>query len=215
MEILLCAATEMEIQPTISFLEGLPFTTTRLLITGVGMPETIYRLTKKVASYRPGLILQAGVAGSLDPDLKPGTLVSVNKECMGDLGVEENGMFRSIWNMGLAERSDGIWENGYLPGYTRWVEESGLPSVTAVTINEISTDPERISYYRNSLQASIESMEGAACHLVSLKENIPFLQIRSISNFVGERDKTKWLMKESIIRLNEHLQQLILKITTI
>jgi futalosine hydrolase len=56
-------------------------------------------------------------------------------------------------------------------------------------------------------------MEGAALHYVALMEKIPFLQLRSLSNFVGERDKNKWLMKEAIINLNLELQSLILKLT--
>ncbi|MFZ1371603.1 MAG: futalosine hydrolase, partial [Ferruginibacter sp.] len=55
----------------------------------------------------------------------------------------------------------------------------------------------------------IETMEGAALHYVCLQENIPFLQIRSISNYVGERDKIKWKLKEAIENLNTDLIKLI------
>ncbi len=48
-------------------------------------------------------------------------------------------------------------------------------------------------------------MEGAALHYVCLQEQIPFVQIRSVSNYVGERDKTKWKMKEAIENLNTEL----------
>jgi futalosine hydrolase len=54
-------------------------------------------------------------------------------------------------------------------------------------------------------------MEGAGLHYVALMEKLPFLQIRSVSNFIGERDKTKWEMKKSITNLNRALQQLITK----
>jgi futalosine hydrolase len=49
-------------------------------------------------------------------------------------------------------------------------------------------------------------MEGAAFHYVCLMKQIPFIQIRSISNKVGERDKRKWKMKHAIERLKEELQ---------
>ena len=45
-------------------------------------------------------------------------------------------------------------------------------------------------------------MEGAALHYTCLMEKIPFIQLRSISNYIAERDKTKWDMKRSIINLN-------------
>ena len=52
-------------------------------------------------------------------------------------------------------------------------------------------------------------MEGAAFHYVCLQENIPFVQLRAISNFVGERDKSKWLMKEAIENLNRETIALV------
>ena len=74
-----------------------------------------------------------------------------------------------------------------------------LPSMKFVPIRN------RIAYYKNQLNASVESMEGAALHYVALQEKIPFLQMRSLSNFVGERDKTKWVMDVAIANLNIEL----------
>jgi futalosine hydrolase len=55
-------------------------------------------------------------------------------------------------------------------------------------------------------------MEGAAFHYVCLLEKIPFLQLRSISNLIGERDKTKWKMEKAIQNLNENLISLLNKL---
>jgi futalosine hydrolase len=52
-------------------------------------------------------------------------------------------------------------------------------------------------------------MEGAALHYTCLMENIPFIQLRAVSNFVGERDKNKWKMKEAIAVLNEKLRRIL------
>jgi futalosine hydrolase len=84
--------------------------------------------------------------------------------------------------------------------------------VDGVTVNEISTDSTRIDYYRNQLNASVESMEGAAVHYVALQESIPFLQMRSLSNFVGERDKSKWVMDIAIANLNIELERTLTKL---
>ena len=54
-----------------------------------------------------------------------------------------------------------------------------------------------------------ESMEGAAFHYVCLKQKIPFLQLRSISNYAGERDKSKWDIEKSILHLNKELADII------
>jgi futalosine hydrolase len=62
-----------------------------------------------------------------------------------------------------------------------------------------------IKFYKQKFHPVTESMEGAALHYVCLMENIPFIQLRSISNYIGERNKKKWDMKDSIVNLNETL----------
>jgi futalosine hydrolase len=42
--------------------------------------------------------------------------------------------------------------------------------------------------------------------------NISFLQVRAISNYVGERDKTKWQIKQAIENLNNVLLKLVGKL---
>ena len=66
-------------------------------------------------------------------------------------------------------------------------------------------------FQRNAVPV-VESMEGAALHYVCLMEKIPFLQIRSVSNVTGDRDKTRWKLKEAGKNLNEALVLLIQKL---
>jgi futalosine hydrolase len=92
---------------------------------------------------------------------------------------------------------------------TGLLQQQKLPLVKAVTISEISTRPERIQQLQQKYQPVVESMEGAAFHYIAITEKIPYIQLRAVSNFVGERDKTKWKMKEAIGILNEKLLQII------
>jgi futalosine hydrolase len=55
-------------------------------------------------------------------------------------------------------------------------------------------------------------MEGAALHYVCLMEKIPFLQIRAISNMTGDRDKSRWKLKEALKSLHEELVVMIQKL---
>jgi futalosine hydrolase len=57
-------------------------------------------------------------------------------------------------------------------------------------------------------------MEGAALHYVGLQENIAFLQLRSVSNAIGVRDKTRWNIPLAIGRLNEQLIHLLQQLDT-
>lgn len=212
MLILLCAATAFEIQPTIEFIRKQGLTNIDILITGIGLTATTYHLTKAVHTNKPQFILQAGIAGALDEQLPLTKVVAVKNETIGDLGVEENGTFNPVFNLNLDDKDTFPWTNGQLCNTHEIILQADLPLVNSVTVNEISTNQQRIQYYKKDLGAAIESMEGAALHYVALLEKIPFLQIRSLSNFAGERDKSKWQMKEAIDSLNLELQNLLLKL---
>ena len=75
----------------------------------------------------------------------------------------------------------------------------------------MSSLPSAPHLFNVSISSNIETMEGAALHYVCLSERIPFLQLRCVSNYVGERDKSKWALREAIMNLNIELQRLIIK----
>ena len=55
-------------------------------------------------------------------------------------------------------------------------------------------------------------MEGAALHYVCLMEKVPFLQIRAISNMTGDRDKSRWKLREALKSLHGELVVMIQKL---
>lgn len=211
MQLLLCASTEFEIEPTIELIREENIQNADILITGVGMMATTYSLTKEVLKKKPDFILQAGVAGCLDEKLPLAKIVLIKNENIGDLGVEENGVFKTLFDLKLLGKDFSPWLNEKLSNNIEVLKSTGLAIVDGVTVNEISTSKGRIDYYRNQLNASVESMEGAALHFVALQEKIPFLQMRSLSNFAGERDKSKWVMDIAIANLNIELKRILTK----
>lgn len=51
-------------------------------------------------------------------------------------------------------------------------------------------------------------MEGAAFFYVCIQEKVPFIEIRSVSNEVGERDRTKWNIPLALDSLKEAMKNL-------
>jgi len=125
----------------------------------------------------------------------------------------EKNKFKSVFQLGLKEMENFPWQQGKLfNNRIDLFKDVDLPLVTGVTVNEITTEEKRIAYYKNNLEAKIETMEGAALHYVAMMENIPFIQLRSISNYIGERDKTNWTLSESISNLNIALRSVLQKV---
>jgi len=212
MQLLLCASTEIELRPTIEFIQKENIQGVDILITGIGMMATTYTLTRSILNKRPDFVLQAGIAGCLDENLPLTKTVLVENENIGDLGVEEKQTFKTLFNLSLLDKNSFPWKHGKLSNNIAQLKSTGLKIVDAVSVNEISTDMGRIEYYKNELNASIESMEGAALHYVALQEKVRFLQMRSLSNFVGERDKNKWVIDVAVANLNAELIRIIVKL---
>ena len=207
MNVLLAAATSAEIEITKQFLEKDNFRINKhqveILITGIGGIAATYNLVKSIECKKPGYIIQAGIAGSFNSETRLGTTVCVCEEIIGDLGAEENNEFRDLFDLGLMKENDlpfmgRVLKNPFV------TEQSGLglSLVRSISINEITTKKSRIELLRRKFKPEIESMEGAAFHYVCLCEKIPFIQIRSISNYVGERNKEKWNIELAVENLN-------------
>jgi len=218
MYILLAAATTLEIQATIEFLENAAHRVgehqTALLITGVGSMAATYMLTGHVRDRRPDIVVQAGIAGCFT-NRPAGDVVAVNEEWLADLGVWEGQGFRTLFDLGLSGKDGPPFTGGALINpYKKLLALSGLAEERAITVNEITTSKERLRWYQQNLQPVVESMEGGALHYVCLQERIPFIQIRSISNQAGERDKTKWNIGVAVRRLNDRLIALLNELAT-
>jgi futalosine hydrolase len=209
MNILLAAATAFEIQPALDFLETGGSHRITSLITGVGSLPAGFSLMRQIDRDRPDLILQAGIAGCLTR-ISPGQVLAVRDETLADLGVWEAGQFKSLFDLRLADPDEPPFSAGRLVNpYRPLMDLAGLEPVSAITVNEIATQPDRIAWYRQNTSAAVESLEGGALHYICLREHIPFLQIRSISNDVGIRDKSQWNIPLAIRRLNDRLIDLL------
>jgi futalosine hydrolase len=134
------------------------------------------------------------------------SVFAVKDDFVGDIGVIENKIWKDLFDMKLDKPNDAPYEKKSLPN--PWLQQYNLlnlPTKKAVTINTISTDKNKIALFNNRYKAVLESMEGASLHYIGRDLTIPFIQLRAVSNYVGERDKSKWKMQEAIYNLNETL----------
>ena len=215
MKCLLVAATSKEISP---FLEHInisdkPFYIDfdlDVLITGVGLTASTYCLTRQLAITKPDLVVQAGIAGTFTKSLPLGSVVAVKKEIIADLGVIEKKIWKDTFDLKISNANSFPYKKASLVNpYSTLLKRIRIKTVNAVTVNQITTSAKTAAVYIDKYKAVIESMEGAALHYVCLMENIPFLQLRAVSNYVGERDKKNWKIKESIQQLNNELIRLV------
>jgi futalosine hydrolase len=211
---LIIAATAGEIAPFINAFRQDPasFGSIDILISGIGLTATTWSLTRQIGIKRPDLVIQAGIAGCFQPSVQLGTVFVVKQDTIADLGVTEKNKLKTIFDLKLADGDTPPYKKGWLVNNNAIARKTALEKVTAVSVNDITTDQVKIAEYRKKFDPVLESMEGAALHYVCLAEKIPFIQLRAASNYIGERDKKKWMLKESVVNLNHQLTRLLYSI---
>ena len=219
MQILLVAAKPAEILLSEAAIANLHPINGKLHLhfTDVGLTAATFSITRLALSLQPDLIIQAGIAGTFRSNFVPGEVLLIANESIGDLGVQEQHEWKDVFQLSLTNPNEHPFERGGLPNpYLQHFSFLHLPAVTAVTVNQISTNAATIARMQALNPTPIvESMEGAALHYVARQLSIPFIQIRAISNQVGERDKSLWHFHPAIHQLHivlsqllQHLQQL-------
>jgi len=204
--ILVAAATAKEIAPFIALARTGQFIKVDILITGIGLTASTYHLCKQLALKKYDFVFQAGVAGSFDLNIPLGEVVAVNQDAIADQSVVELEKLKTLFDLKLVPQDQYPYKRGWLTNPNNEIlKKTKLKIIKAISVNQISTSKQMIKFYRDTFNPATESMEGATFHYVCLMENVPFLQIRSISNYIGERNKKKWNMNDSIINLNEAL----------
>lgn len=219
MKILLVAATPFEIAPLSQHLDKDFNKVTEtlyqkgtlqveVLVTGIGIANTAYKLGKAFAQNKYDLAINAGIAGAFNKELKLGDVVNVVSELFGDLGIEEaDGAFTDLFENKLLSDND-IYQNGKIYNLDA-AEFSFLPQAKALTINKVHGFSSSIEAIEKKYDVDIESMEGAAFFLACRSAEVKFLQIRAISNYVEKRNRDNWDLPLSIGNLNQVLLGLV------
>ena len=207
---LLVAATIKEISP---FLEYYRDTNNQLsgelevdiLISGIGLTSSAYSITKQLQIRKPDIVVQAGIAGCFDKNFPLGSVVAIRQDAIGDQAVIERGNLKTLFDLKLVKQNQFPFSKGWLINKSEVLKKVKLKKVKGISVNEITSSKQKIKLYKDVFEPIVETMEGAALHYVCLMEKIPFLQMRGISNYAGERNKKKWDMNNSINNLNKEL----------
>jgi futalosine hydrolase len=180
-----------------------------VLITGVGSVNTTYYLQNYLQHNKPEIVIQYGIAGVKHNFIELGNCFLITEDCFADVGVFEYGEYKNLFDMNLSNEDEMPFTTQKLVNNSMHnLQMEALQKASSRSVNLIEGDEARLHLMNKKYDTDAESMEGAAFHFVMLQTNIPFLQIRSASNIIGERDKSKWKMKLALDKINE----LVLKI---
>ena len=192
-------------------IEGIRFVTGRLngqsavvAWTGVGKVNAAMTTTLLIEHFKPKQIIFTGIAGAVNPELRPGDIVIAEKTAHHDMGtVWPEGLFVK----GVKSRLDGMENPVFFPADPRLVrfaqqaadraaleriettEGDRAPRIIKgiiVTGDAFIASADKCAELRKKLEADAVEMEGAAVAQICYQRGIGHLVIRSISDNADE-----------------------------
>jgi futalosine hydrolase len=204
--LLVVSATEKEIKPILDLL--IKSSQVELLITGMGPVATGVSLGSYLAVHGAEIegVLNIGVGGAyIDSGLNILDICLARQDVLGDFGIcKENEILD--FDQELTGLNKPFFFDNDLSVYCRSSMEAGgiaFKEANFVTVNCCSGSDKRGAYLREKFDGDCENMEGAVVAMVCHEYNIPFAEIRCISNMVKDRDVSAWKMKEAISTICE------------
>jgi futalosine hydrolase len=186
-----------------------------LLIAGIGSVATVWSVKNWISMHgKPDLAINAGIAGSYNPEYGIGSVVSPVSDCFADAGIEDRDVFLTISESGLSAPDEFPFKNGFLHSENDFTEDlkNNLNQVRAITVNTATGSDLTKNKWLSKFNPDIETMEGAAFFYICAIENIPFLALRAISNMVEPRDKSKWEIAVALGSLSEKLGEVLIRL---
>ena len=175
------------------------------MITGPGVFNAAHALTVYLEESSPALVLQTGIAGVFkDTGCVIGDVAIATREHYIHTGIQTKNLENASLPFDLIE-DNPLSRKGIYPfaqsrvDHTHEILSQALAThqinITKgpfITVSSITSSFEQASELYSTFSPVMEAMEGAACAHIAALYDIPIIEIRSASNFVGERDKSKW-----------------------
>ena len=172
--------------------------------TGVGKVNAAMTTTLLIEHFKPKHIIFTGIAGAVNPQLRPGDIVIAEKTAHHDMGtVWPEGLFVK----GVKNRLDGMENPVFFPADEKLVEcaqqaaeridmrrvetvagqrNPKIIKGVIVTGDSFIASTEKCAELRKKLEADAVEMEGAAVAQICYQRRIGHLVIRSISDSADE-----------------------------
>ncbi len=182
-----------------------------VLITGVGMVPTAVYTSMVLGLYRYDAVINAGICGCFNTEIPIGEVLNIVTDCLPETGAEEGERFLSLIDLNLLDQDEFPFNGGKLVNDSVFGSEliEGLPVSSGVTVNTVHGNAHNIAAFLQRTHADVETMEGAAFMFSCKLHKIRHIQVRSVSNYIEDRNIAKWNIPLAVQNLNLFLIELL------
>ncbi len=183
-----------------------------ILVCGVGPINSAIFLERAILKNNIKGVVNIGIAGSFDIVKLPiGSITIAKKEIWPEYGLKKKGYIdHKGLNLGLIKLKDKkvIYNEIDIP-VEQNLNKIGLSfrdnfyRTTNLTVAGVTGTMDEAQKLKKRYMADVENMEGFSLAYTCLIHDIPFIEIRTISNLVGSRDLVHWDIKKALSKLKE------------
>ena len=159
-----------------------------VVAVGVGPVEAAGGTTRALARGRYDAVINAGIAGGFRDRCTVGDAVACARDDYAELGLEDGTAFPLPDGIPLVRHaeSDDTLMQPFLAGAVPVIVGRGVTSAT------VTSTTSRALVLAHRFRADVESMEGFAVLRAAQLAGVPAVEVRGVSNLVGERAANEW-----------------------
>jgi futalosine hydrolase len=158
----------------------------RVIDVGVGPVEAAVTTARTLASAPFAAVVNAGIAGVFRGRGAVGDAFAVASEALADFGLEGGAPLALPGGARLVDRVDAD------AGLVARCAAAGLRIGRGLTVAQVTTTDATAARLERRYDADVESMEGFAVLRAAADAGIPAVEVRGISNYVGDRARSEW-----------------------
>jgi futalosine hydrolase len=164
-----------------------------------------------LGKYKYDAVFNVGICGSFNLDIPLGTVLNIASDCLPETGAEDGEHFLSLIDLKLLDQDEFPFSGGKLINDSIFDSNliNGLLIATGVTVNTVHGNTLNIESFLKRHHVDVESMEGAAFMFSCKLHKNRHIQIRSVSNYIEDRDVAKWDIPLAVQNLNQFIFELL------
>lgn len=206
--IILACATELERRHALARVGSAPGGDVRLRYAGLDILACVTGVGPVAAALRMGELLERhpeaagvvnlGICGSFDPSVPLGAACVADAEIWPEYGVRRSDDAEEPFGFQMLPELPLAPVNRLELAPSAAARDMGLrlaaswPHGPSLTVAGVSGDERRAQLLQARHAALTENMEGFGLALAARCKGLPFLEVRTVSNPVGVRDKSRW-----------------------
>jgi len=190
-------------------------------VSGIGTANASAATALVAQLFTPDLIISTGCAGAYPGSgLEIGDIALATSEVFADEGVVTPEGWRSLEHIGipLLDRTGRLFFNE-IPlspqanmAALQVAAQLGTATLTTgrfLTVATCSGTNARGEELKDRFDGICENMEGAAVALIAARYGIECMELRGISNYVEDRDSSRWNISLAVANSQKFLEQFI------